>query len=80
MKIDMYQGQTESGEDFGYVCGDDGGYFFTWRSTLDRTIDSVEEDSVDGDGGLDISDVIEHLRKKLPCTARGRAMWGEIEE
>lgn len=29
MTIEMKQGITEDGRDFGYVCGDDGGWFFT---------------------------------------------------
>jgi hypothetical protein len=47
MYIDRYQGDTNTkGEKFGFVGGDeeDAGYFFTWRSTLQATLDSMERD------------------------------------
>lgn len=65
MQLDRYQGDGHSGRKFGYVHGDDGGYFFSHHDTLEATLDSLEEDSVDGDGGLDIGDVREFLREKL---------------
>ena len=48
-----------------YVHGDDGGFFFTWMPTLDATLDSVEEDEVDGDGGLTETEVKAFLRAKI---------------
>lgn len=71
MTLDQVQGQDDKGRDFGYVCGDEGGFFFTWLATLDATVASVEEDAVDGDGGLDVDEVQEYLRRKLPRTQRG---------
>jgi len=78
--VDLVQGQSGDGASFGYVHGEDGGFFFTWRPTLDATLASVEEDEVDGDGGLGESDVIEFLREYLPNTPRGRGMWGSDDE
>ena len=74
--VDMCQGQDEQGRDFGYVAGDDGGYFFTWMPTLSETLDSIEEDEQDGSGGLDEYEVREFLADYLPETGRGLAMWG----
>jgi hypothetical protein len=74
-QVELVQGETEDGAAFGYVHGEDGGYFFTWRPTLEATLASVEEDEVDGDGELDYSEVVEFLRDHLPTTARGRKMW-----
>jgi hypothetical protein len=65
MTIDMYQGRDEQDRKFGYVCGDEGGFFFTWMPTLEETLASVEEDEMDGDGGLDEADVVEFLRGKI---------------
>lgn len=65
MTIDMNQGVDEQGRKFGYVHGDDGGFFFTWMPTLEATLASVDEDDVDGDGGLDESEVVEFLRGKI---------------
>jgi hypothetical protein len=79
-QVELYQGRDAQNCAFGYVHGDDGGFFFTWRPTLDATLDSVEVDSVDGDGGLDKSDVIAILNDYLPNTPRGRKMWGSDDE
>jgi hypothetical protein len=76
-QVDLYQGDDDRGRSFGYVAGEDGGFFFTWGDTLDATLSSVEEDEVDGDGGLDHSDVVEFLRDYLPATKRGRRAWGD---
>jgi hypothetical protein len=75
-QVDLVQGDDEQGRKFGYVCGDDGGFFFTWGDTLDATLASVEEDEVDGDGGLDAGEVVGFLRDYLPKTKRGREAWG----
>lgn len=82
-QVDLWQGETEihgpsvkcGGRAFGYAHGDDGGYFFTWMDTLDATLASVEEDEVDGNGGLDQNAVAKFLRGYLPTTRRGRKMW-----
>lgn len=76
-QVELVQGAADDGLRFGYVHGEDGGFFFTWDATLDATLDSVEEDEVDGAGGLDRDDVVEFLRGHLPATKRGRRMWGE---
>jgi hypothetical protein len=78
--VDLVQGQSGDGASFGYVHGEDGGFFFTWRPTLDATLDSVEVDEVDSDGGLDRSDVVAFLGHYLPNTPRGRGMWGSDDE
>lgn len=65
MHLDRRQGVTADGRDFGYVCGDDGGWFFTWHDTLEETVDSLEIDEQDGDGGLDEEDVRDWLKDKL---------------
>jgi len=76
-QVDLCQGQDDQYRDFGYVAGDaDGGFFFTWRESLEETIDSIEEDDC-GDGGLAESDVISLLKSHLPTTAKGRLMWGD---
>ena len=77
--VDLHQGDTPMGGEyraFGYVCGDEGGFFYTWMDTLDATLATVEGDEVDGDGGLVKEDVVALLREYLPTTARGRKMWG----
>lgn len=63
-QVDMAQGELESGETFGYVAGDGGGYFFTHASDVYETIESVEVDEA-GDGGLDIEEVRDFLRRLL---------------
>lgn len=65
MTLDRKQGITENNREFGYVCGDDGGWFFTWCDTLAETLDSIEIDTVDGDGGLSKCDVREFLATEL---------------
>jgi hypothetical protein len=75
--LDLNQGKDAQGRTFGYVHGDDGGFFFTWMPTLDETINSVEVDEVDGDGDLSESEVVEFLASHLPTTKRGREMWGQ---
>lgn len=78
--VDLYQGRTEGELAFGYVRGEDGGFFFTWMDTLDATLDSVEEDEVDGDGELERDEVVEFLREYLPTTKRGTKMWADDAE
>ena len=65
MKIDMNQGITEDGRYFGYIAGDNGGYFYTHMDTLDDTLDSLEVDEVDGSGGLGIDNVREFLKENF---------------
>lgn len=78
-QVELVQGEDEQGRKFGYVHGEDGGFFFAWKDTLDATIASVEEDEVDGDGELSESEVAELLREYLPTTKRGKNMWGAEE-
>lgn len=73
--VDLVQGRDDQERTFGYVHGDDGGFFFTWMPTLEQTLSSVEVDEVDGDGDLNESDVVEFLREYLPTTSRGRKLW-----
>lgn len=75
--VDLVQGVGKNNERFGYVHGDDGGFFFTWKPTLEATLASVEVDEVDGAGDLDESDVIEFLTEYLPTTKKGIGMWSE---
>ena len=65
VKLDLYQGTGKNGRKFGYVCGDEGGYFFTWMPTLEETVASCEIDEQDGDGGLEERGVVAFLREKL---------------
>jgi hypothetical protein len=74
-QVELMQGRDDQDRAFGYVHGDDGGFFFTWMPTLDATLSSVEEDEVDGDGGLDREEVVEFLREYLPTTKRGQRTW-----
>ena len=76
-QVDLCQGQDDKNRDFGYVAGDEGGFFFTWMPTLAATLDSIDEDEQDGDGELDESDVRTFLSEYLPTTGRGRRMWGD---
>lgn len=78
-QVDLIQGETEQGQEFGYVSGDDGGFFFTWHGTLEETLDSIEEDEVSGDGGLGAEEVREYLESYLPTTRKGRDTWGSDE-
>lgn len=79
-QVELVQGIGEGERKFGYVHGDDGGFFFTWMPTLEATLSSVEEDEVDGDGDLDESEVVDFLREYLPTTGKGRKMWAEAAE
>lgn len=45
ISIERCQGKTECGDKFGYVHGDEDGYFFTWRDTLEETVASLEYDN-----------------------------------
>lgn len=65
MILDHHQGDTEHGRKFGYVSGDGGGYFFTWMDSLEETLESVEVDEVDGDGGLTADQVRAFLADKI---------------
>jgi hypothetical protein len=76
-QVEQVQGETEDGAKFGYVHGEGGGFFFTWRDTLEATLASVEEDEMDGAGELSQEGVVEFLREYLPTTKRGQKMWGE---
>ena len=74
-QVDLCQGTDDHDRDFGYVAGDDGGFFFTWLPTLSETLASIDEDEQDGDGGLDADDVREFLAGLLPTTSHGKRMW-----
>lgn len=63
--IDLHQGVDQHGRKFGYVSGDGGGYFFTWHKTLGETVASLEEDAVDGDGGLTEMEAALYLLDKI---------------
>lgn len=65
IKIDMNQGRDEQDRKFGYAHGDEGGFFFTWMPTLAETLATIEEDEVDGDGGLTIEEATEAIRAKI---------------
>ncbi len=73
-QVDLNQGDDDRGRAFGYVAGDEGGFFFTWMPTLEEALNSIKEDGQDGDGGLDESDVREFLAGCLPETLRGQAL------
>ena len=73
--VDLVQGCDERDRPFGYVAGIGGGFFFTWMSTLEATLASVEEDEQDGDGGLTESEVVDFLRDYLPNTGKGKSLW-----
>lgn len=70
MKLDKKQGTTEDGRYFGYIHGDNGGFFFTHMDTLEATMDSLEVDAVDGDGGLDIDSVRAFLASRIASDFR----------
>lgn len=78
-QVDLCQGQDDQDRDFGYVAGDDGGFFFTWMPTLEETLKSIDEDEQDGDGDLDESEVREFLATYLPTTGRGQRLWSAAE-
>jgi hypothetical protein len=77
--VDLVQGSNDEGY-FGYVAGDNGGLFFTWRASVEETVDSLEVDSQDGDGGLDLAEVKTFLCGYLPTTSKGRKVWGWEDE
>ena len=67
LMIDTNQGLDEQGRKFGYVHTgdeDDGGYFFTWLSTLDATLDSLEADEID-EPSFDEADAREAIAAKI---------------
>lgn len=70
MILDAFQGHDEQDRKFGYVCGDDGGFFFTWMGTLEETLATIEEDEQDGAGGLSDECVREFLSKRLAHSFR----------
>lgn len=74
--VALVQGRTEDDREFGYVFGQDGGMFFTWMPTLGETLDSIEEDELDGDGELDANLVRQFLANYLPTTSKGQRLWG----
>jgi hypothetical protein len=78
--VTLVQGTDHDDLEFGYVDGEGGGMFFTWMPTLAETLDSVEVDTVDGDGGLDRHEVRELLADYLPTTSKGQMMWGSDDE
>lgn len=85
-QVDLWQGETENlgtkngGRPFGFVHGDDGGWFFTWCDTLEDTLATLAEDEMSSDGGLDRDEVADFLRGYLPTTPRGRKMWSDDSE
>lgn len=68
MTLDRFQDFDEKGRAFGYIAGDDGGWFFTHMDTLDDTLYSLEEDEVDGNGGITPDEAYQFLLERL--TAR----------
>lgn len=79
-QVDLYQGEDINDRAFGYVAGDDGGFFFTWLDTLEETLDSIEVDEEAGNGGLRKSDVREFLADYLPTTPAGRKREWQTEK
>lgn len=65
MEIDKKQGITEEGGDFGYIAGDGGGWFFTWYDDPGETLNSIEIDETDGNGGISEDEAREALEKIL---------------
>lgn len=45
--FDLKQGENDDGSDYGYIGDGDGGYFFTWKPTLEATLATLEADEVD---------------------------------
>lgn len=45
MTINKRDTETSHGTPVGYVAIAGGGYFFTWQSTMDATVESLTEDS-----------------------------------
>lgn len=58
MTLDRDQGLDKHDRRFGYVEGEDGGWFFTHMGTLDETLNSLEANEIDGDGGLTEAEVM----------------------
>jgi len=52
MKNIEWQGYTIDNIRFGYVAGTEGGWYFTEHLDARDTLDSLEIDEIDGDGGL----------------------------
>ena len=73
--VELTQGINRDDREFGYVSGDGGGFFFDWMPTLEETLDSINEDEMDGDGGLDADEVRDFLETYLPTTGKGRRAW-----
>lgn len=72
--IDEFQGYTEDGIKFGYLAGDDGGWFFKWYDTDEEILDSLEVDEA-GDGGVSYDeayDALSEMLETLPEAARDR--------
>lgn len=66
MFIDLRQGETKNGLEFGYVGesgANGGGYFFTWHPTLTQTIASIEEDTIDRPKRLGVKAVERAVRR-----------------
>ena len=74
-QVDLDQGFTQQGRRFGYVHGEDGGFFFTWHPTCGETLDSIEADEQDGPGGLTAKEVHDFLLDYLPTTDLARRLW-----
>lgn len=69
IRVDMIQHVDGSGRCSGFVFDnndDEGGWFFTWESTLYATLRTLEPCSVEGDGGLDRWEVSDFLEETLP--------------
>ncbi len=47
LTIDMNQGRDEHDRRFGYITDGEGGYFFTWMTTLKATLATIDPDEVD---------------------------------
>jgi hypothetical protein len=63
--IDMNQGLTRNDEQFGYVHCGDGGYFFVWRSSLEETLESLDQDPEADEPEIGYTDVKEFLRAAI---------------
>jgi len=63
--VDKFQGYTSDGGRFGYVAGDEGGWFFEYRETLDETLETLVVDTIDGDGGVDYTSAKAALRAAI---------------
>jgi len=69
LTLDDNQGTSQDNRTFGFVYSideeSDGGWFFTWMDTLSETLDSLEADEENGDGGLDECDVRCFLEEQI---------------